>query len=240
MKTFLTARWENLVFINYKVNPDILLPFMPAGTVPDSFNGDCFVSLVGFMFLDTKVLRIGFPFHRNFEEFNLRFYVRRKHSDGWKRGVVFVKEIVPRKMISAIAYMLYGEKYFYHPMRNKLVHTDARFEIEYSFLVNEQWNFISVAAAPQSQPIKANSEEEFITEHYWGYTKMHNGKTSEYRVEHPKWNIYPVLSYKVQVDTAAVYGGELHRCFAQAPSSVFVADGSPVRIFTRTILKAAL
>jgi uncharacterized protein YqjF (DUF2071 family) len=44
--------------------------------------------MVGFVFKDTRVLGIKWPFHVNFEEVNLRFYVR--HFDGkeWKGGCI--------------------------------------------------------------------------------------------------------------------------------------------------------
>ena len=236
MKIFLTASWKNLVFINYEINPALLVPYLPKGTEPDFYNGKCFASLVGFMFLNTKVRGISFPFHRNFEEFNLRFYVRRKEGNTYKRGVVFVKEIVPRRMITYIAYMLYGEQYYYYPMRNSLKENNTNIEVTYSFLVNKEWNYIQVAAANDSRPLITGTEEEFITEHYWGYTKMANGSTSEYQVQHPRWNIYNINSYDMHINTEYLYGEKWHECFTQKPSSIFMADGSPVSVFTRNIL----
>lgn len=142
MKTFLTAQWKNLLLANYEAEPSALKPFLPAGTEIDVWNNKCFVSLAGFMFPDTRVKGISFPMPKNFEKFNLRFQVRCKDGNEWKRGVVFVKEIVPKRMISAVAYLLYGEHYYRYPMRNVLIETPANLQVEYGFRFQKEWNFI--------------------------------------------------------------------------------------------------
>ncbi len=240
MRTFLTAYWKNLIFANYEADVSVLQPYLPIGTEPDVYNGKCIVSLVGFMFLNTKLLGIGFPFHRNFEEFNLRFYVRRKVGDSYQRGVVFVKEIVPRRMITYIAYGLYGERYYYHPMRNHIVETGKDMEVSYSLLVNKQWNTIEVKASKESSLMIKGSEEEFIAEHYWGYTKLAHGKTSEYRVQHPQWKLHDIKSYYINIDIRTLYGEQWLPFLSGKPSSVFMAAGSPVSILTRNVLNNSI
>lgn len=237
MKAFLTAYWKNLIFINYEVSEAVLSPYLPNGTELDFYNGKCLVSLVGFLFLNTKIHGIGFPFHRNFEEFNLRFYVRRKEGNSFKRGVVFIKEIVPRRMITWVAYGLYGEKYYYHRMKHSIAETQSQLDVSYSFFANQEWNTMEVAADKNKEPLVMATEEEFITEHYWGYTRLANGDTSEYNVQHPRWNIYNVVDYKANVDAVYLYGKQWHEYLSASPTSVFMADGSPVTIFNRTIIK---
>ncbi len=236
MQPFLTASWKHLIFINYEVDSTVLLPYLPKGTELDFYNGKCLVSLVGFLFANTKIRGISFPFHRNFEEFNLRFYVKRKEGDSYKRGVVFIKEIVPRRMITYVAQLLYGESYFYHPMKHQIIEAKTNLEVAYSFRVNKKWNEIKVVAGKEKQPIFTNTEEEFITEHYWGYTRMKNGATSEYNVQHPRWNLYPVNSYEAEVDITELYGKQWHEYLSVQPTSVLLADGSPVIVFTRNII----
>lgn len=234
-KKFLTAEWKNLLFANYEIEPSILLPFLPAGTELDTWNNTCYVSLVGFMFLNTKIKGLGIPFYRDFEEFNLRFYVRFKDNGEWKRGVVFIKEIVPKKMICVVAGLLYGEHYYYHHMKNSFAETKDTLEIKYEWLVNKEWNFLSAVAQKESAPAKENSEEEFITEHYWGYTKMAENKTSEYNVIHPKWNIHKVLSFDLFCNAAALYSNAFKTCLQQQPKSVFMAAGSAVSVTARKV-----
>ena len=126
VKPFLTANWRYLAMMNFVVDPAILAPFVPAGTELDFYEGETFISVVGFLFLDTRVLGISVPLHRDFEEVNLRFYVKRKSIEGWKRGVVFVRELVPRRAIAAVARVFYGERYAAVPMRHSIVDNEER------------------------------------------------------------------------------------------------------------------
>jgi uncharacterized protein YqjF (DUF2071 family) len=170
LKPFLTAEWKNLLMANYAIDPMVLKPYLPCFTELDTFNGVHFVSLVGFLFDNTKLGGFSFPYHTCFEEVNLRFYVRYKEKDGWKRGVVFRKEIVPRPLISFIANTFYGEKYATHEMSHSWQKKDNDFHVSYKWKVGREWNHLSAVAEALPGDIGAGSEEEFITEHYWGYT----------------------------------------------------------------------
>ena len=235
MKPFLTAYWKNLLMFNYEIEPSVLYPYLPRGTELDFWNNTCYISLVGFMFLNTRIKGISIPYYRNFEEFNLRFYVRFKDKELWKRGVIFIKEIVPKRMISFIANTFYGEHYLYVPMKNSLKENDDSLEIKYEWLFAKQWNFIKAVADKKSMVAAANSEEEFITEHYWGYTKLSETLTSEYRVTHPAWNIHKVNSFELQCNVAAMYG-EKFKDYLVKPRSVFLADGSEVAVMNKSII----
>lgn len=241
--TFLTAEWRNLIFANYAIDRRVLEPLVPYGTELDEFNGICYGSLVGFYFQRVKMFgAITVPFHREFEEFNLRFYVRRKTEGGWKRGVVFVKEIVPKPAISLVANTLYGEPYATHPMRHVWENdTDSQL-IRYDWKVGTDWNFIQVNADTSGHSLEPGSEEAFITEHYWGYTKRSSlkkgeSRTSEYEVVHVPWSIYPVQKFDVRCDVAKLYGAEFASFFEHAPQSVFLADGSSVAIKSGATLR---
>ena len=100
MQSFLTADWRYLAMLNYVVDPRLIGPLVPPGTEIDYEDGQTFLSIVGFLFLDTRLLGLPIPLHRNFEEVNLRFYVRKKSADTWRRGVVFIRELVPRRAIA--------------------------------------------------------------------------------------------------------------------------------------------
>lgn len=235
MKPFLTGEWKNLVMFNYVANPAALTKYIPRGTEIDTWNNTCYISLVGFMFLNTRVKGIGVPGLTNFEEFNLRFYVRFKEEGTWKRGVVFVKEIVPKKLITFVANTIYEEHYCTYPMRNTLQHNNNTIDVRYEWRFNNEWNYMEVKAENNPQPLVAGSEAEFITEHFWGYTQLKNGRTSEYQVEHPRWNIYPVSSYDLYCDTLALYGPDFHQFLQEKPASVFMAQGSPIKVYPRKL-----
>ncbi|MDG5492515.1 YqjF family protein [Psychroserpens sp. SPM9] len=223
--TFLNAYWKNLMLINYEIDPNLLKPFVPKGTELDFFNGKCNVSLVGFMFMNTKVLGLKLPGHIHFEEVNLRFYV--KHND--KRGVVFIKEIVPKPLITWVANTLYHEHYETHRMRHRWIEHETHKEFEYQWKLNQKWQSISVSTDKVASDITEDSEAQFITEHYFGYTKHHH-TTFEYEVEHPTWRQLKVKDFKIDVDFSANYGSTFDVLNRVEPTSVILAEGSKVSV----------
>jgi uncharacterized protein len=231
--SFLTTRWEKLLLFNYEVEPDILLKYLPYKTEMDFLDGKCIVSLVGFMFLDTKLLGISIPFHQNFEEVNLRFYVKHKDGEHWKRGVVFIKELVPKSAISFVANTIYKEHYESVPMGHLWEFSEEKQLIEYSWETRGQK--FSFSANAGIAPIE-NSEATFITEHYWGYTTLDKAKTSEYEVIHPKWNVYKVNDFTSKVDFGLVYGKDFESLNMQNPISVLLAEGSEISVENKRLI----
>jgi uncharacterized protein len=230
MSTFLSAEWRKLILINYAIEEKHLLPYLPAGTQLDTYNGICYVSLVGFMFINTKLKGIPVPFHQNFEEVNLRFYVKHKTKNGAeRRGVVFIKEIVPKMMISFVANTLYGEHYETLDMDHSWNERDGLLEVEYK-IEKEQWYSMKVIADTASEEIPVSCEAEFITEHYWGYTKLNETETSEYEVWHPRWKVHPVKSYSCDFDFGKVYGSDFAFINDLKPFSVMLAEGSEIKV----------
>ena len=228
---FLTAEWRHLAMLNYEIDPAYLLSFVPDGTELDSWNGKTFISVVGFLFVNTKMRGVAIPFHTDFEEVNLRFYVRRLGDEGWRRGVVFIKEIVPKPAIAAVARLVYNENYIALPMRHVI--TAASFSppalgVEYSWRFKNRWNCLQVKTKGSLQPIAAGSEEEFITEHYWGYARQKDGGCMEYQVEHPPWRVWQVSDCVLDCDAAGLYGETFAESLQGTPSSAFLAEGSPV------------
>jgi uncharacterized protein YqjF (DUF2071 family) len=236
-KKFLTAEWRKLIMANYCVDPAILVSYLPANTELDTWNSKCYVSLVGFMFLKTKVMGLSIPFHSNFPEVNLRFYVRYKEKEKWKRGVVFVNEIVSKPALSFVANKLFNERYLTMPMKNQWSNGNNEISVRYAWKAGK-WNSLEVKAAGQSQVIDAGSEAEFITEHYWGYTTISKERTGEYYVEHPKWEIYPVTGYKIECDFLNLYGKNFSALENQKPESVFLAEGSAISVYRKKIIEA--
>ena len=231
---FLTARWRHLAILNYEVDPSALAPWVPRGTELDDWQGHTYVSVVGFLFLDTRVLGVPIPFHRHFEEVNLRFYVRRKATDGWRRAVVFVKEMVPRAAIALVARSLYNENYVAVPMGHTLLRAavDAhRIEsVSYSWTVGGRQNRLSLAVSGEPRPLLTGSLEEFIAEHYWGYSVQRDGGTCEYQVQHPPWRVAPATHAELDCEVGRVYGDRLGPFLGTRPASAFLADGSEVAV----------
>ena len=218
--------------LNYPVAPEVVEPFVPRGTELDFWQGRTYVSVVGFLFLDTRVWGMGIPYHRDFEEVNLRFYVRRQGPEGWRRGVVFVKEIVPRLAIATTARLLYGEKYVALPMRHSITGDPTRggMYVTYGWRRRGRWNGLGAVVSGAPKEAAPGSEEEFITEHYWGYSALRGGGCMEYRVEHPRWRVWQLERPVLDCDVAALYGQRFVETLAGEPSSAFLADGSEVTV----------
>jgi len=245
---FLSARWHALAMLNYAPDPAGHAPLVPRGTVLDSHDGRTYVSVVGFLFLGTRVLGLPIPFHRNFEEVNLRFYVRREVSGEVRRAVTFVKEIVPRWAIATTARWTYNEPYLALPMQHSVggparefVRQTAGFSaasadrsslssVSYSWRFAGRWNSLWVRHQGESAALVDGSHEQFIAEHYWGYCPQRDGGTVEYRVVHPSWRVWQGADAQLDCDVAALYGPQFVPFLQGPPATAFVADGSEVAV----------
>jgi uncharacterized protein YqjF (DUF2071 family) len=230
---FLRAEWRHLAMLNYRVPPALLEPLVPAGTQLDAYDGVTYVSVVGFLFERTRILGLTIPFHKNFEEVNLRFYVRRAVAGEVRRGVTFIRELVPRAAIAMTASVLYNEPYRAMTMRHRIDRDgDSLSGVEYGWSADGDWTTLRAAVAGPSQALTAGSEEEFITEHYWGYTRQRDGGTVEYRVEHAPWRVWRATAASLDGNLAGVYGDAFATVLAGPPQSAFVADGSAVTVYS--------
>ena len=235
MKVFLKAKWENIIMVNYEIEPELLLPFLPKGVSLDLFDGKAYISLVGFMFKNTKLFNVPIPFFGSFEEINLRFYVTRKEGVVFKRGVVFINETIPYQLVAWMANKLYKEHYSVVPTKHQILNNDKINQIKFEWLLQNKWNSIAVDFDSKTETMKTNSLEKFIYEHYYGYTKINNLQTEEYQLKHPSWNIHKVIDYKIDCDFEAMYGKSFSILNQMKPNSVFIAEGSDVSIYWKRI-----
>jgi uncharacterized protein len=231
-RVFLSAEWRDLVMLNYAVDPRLVQGYVPRGTELDSFAGRTLVSLVGFRFLRTKLFGfLPLPFHANFDEVNLRFYVRRRVGDEERRGVVFIKEIVPKRAVAWLARRAYGENYSRYPMRHRVSADGAAKSAEYEWRLRASWaNLHAEAAGEAAYPVD-RSIEQFITEHYWGYSAQRDGGTVEYHVTHPQWRVWRSARAGFEGDAAETYESAFAEVLQSPPDSAFIADGSAVAVF---------
>ena len=231
-KIFLSARWEYLAMFNYEVDAAVLKPHLPPYTEIDLYNGKAIVSVVGFLFNNTKVMGIKWPGFINFEEVNLRYYIKYFDGEKWRRGVGFISEIVPQFLVAGMANLFYNEHYSTAKMNHTIAQVNEQLEVEYSWKKKrQQWNSMQIKAYSVLQDIAPGSEEEFIFEHYYGYNKL-NGKTAiEYSLKHPRWQVYPVTDYKINCHVEELYGADFVPFIENVkPVSVFLAKGSDVKV----------
>lgn len=225
--TFLTAEWQNLLILNYEVDPALLLPRVPAGTELDHFGGRTFVSLIGFEFNNTRVLGIPIPFHRSFLEVNLRFYLRR----GNKRAVAFISELVPSQAVASIARRAFNENYSAVPISHKMRKSSGGASIcEYAWGEDRQRCVMRSEISGTPSLPEEGSLAQFITEHYWGYAAQSDGGCLEYQVDHPSWRVWQAANAEFKGDSASFYGPEFSKVFERKPDSAFLADGSAVTV----------
>jgi len=232
-RPFLTAEWHSLAMLNYAVDPALLAPLVPRGTQLDRFDGKAYLSLVGFRFERARVRGLWIPFHSDFDEVNLRFYVRREQSRDVRRGVAFVREVVPRWAIAAVARTLYRERYVALPMRHRIagpVSEGGRREIQYGWRVAGKWAALHADCEGKPARPAEGSIEQFIAEHYWGYAAQPDGGTVEYHVEHDPWRVWRVTRARFEGDCTALYGADLAACLKPEPDFAFVAEGSAVAV----------
>ena len=223
---FLSAEWRQLAMLNYRVPRELLAAHVPAGTELDLWDGAAYVSVVGFMFRDTRVLGLPVPFHGSFEEVNLRTYVRRAVDGVDRHAVTFIRELVPRRAIAIAARLSYNEPYRTVPMAHRISHDS----VEYSWRTSRGWARLRVADLGPAAPAVPGSEEEFITRRHWGYTAQRDGSTIEYEVRHQPWTVRTAREVALEGDLAATYGDVFAPVLSGEPYSAFVADGSAVTV----------
>ena len=227
---FLTAKWEDLLLANYTVDPACLENLIPPGTELDTHEGVCYVSLVAFIFRKTRVIGLPVPFHLNFEEVNLRFYIR-PVSDPGQRAVAFIREIVPSRVIPLISNTLFKEHYVSMRMTHEIGYPYATYRWGKSLE-----HRISAQIHADAEIPAPGSINEFITEHYHGYT-AHPAGTLHYRVEHPQWQVAEVTDYEIDVDFSSCYGSEFAFLNQQKPANVCYTAGSAVSVSFPSQLK---
>jgi uncharacterized protein YqjF (DUF2071 family) len=230
MAIFLKAKWENIIMANYAIDPKILEPYLPKGVALDFYNGQTFVSLVGFMFKNTKLFNIPIPYLGTFEEVNLRFYVTRKEGNETKRGVVFINETIPYKLVAWMANKLYKEHYTTIPTKHEIKVSENSKHIKYEWLKDNNWNSIDVGSTVNCASMQDGSLEQFILEHYYGYTKINENATEEYKLHHPSWKINAITKCNINCNFESMYGADFAVLQTTQPTNVCIAEGSHVAI----------
>ncbi len=224
---FLTAAWRRLLLMTYAVPPEVLEKRLPEGIEPDLLEGSAYVSLVAFDFLKTRVWGVPWPGYQNFPEINLRYYVRR----GDQRGVMFVRELVPKWITTTIARLLYNEPYSATSMRSKTKRMNGELRVAHRFLWKGEKYSFDVRAKDQLESHSEDSLEHHFKEHEWGFGVTRGGRVLRYRVVHPEWQTYPVVQASHDINWEHLYGQEWSFLQDQKPFHVMLAEGSPIEVY---------
>lgn len=232
---FLVAHWENLVVATFEAEQKLLLPYLPRGTELNEWNGKYCMSLVGFRFSKARFCGIPSPFYRSFPELNLRFYVREKIKSGWRKGVVFIKEIVPSRLVGWVAKWLYHENFAALPIQQSIFEDSDGRHLEYHWKIKNQPNYFKCCYSATAELPESGSLAAFIHSHNTAYTKDNN-RTYTFTIDHPEWKIYPGLSYALQLDAGSIYGQDFSEAFKQQPLALFLLDGSKTNVSSPRLL----
>lgn len=230
MENLLTCEWRKLAFANYIVPPEIVEKYLPAHTKIDFYNGNCVVSLVGFEFRNVEMAGVKVPFYSDFEEINLRFYVKRFDGSKWRKGTVFISEIVNKSALGILANTLVRENYQILPTAREIKETENELDVKYSWTFNKEDYHFSVKSDRLASPYTENSEADFILNRLYGYGKIDDKTSNEYDISHSSWSTYRVDEYSIHVDFARQFGAEFSMLSSTTPHSVMLSEGSKVEI----------
>lgn len=230
MTNFLTAQWENIIMANYAVPAEVLNKYLPKGVELDLYNNKAYVSLVGFMFKNTRIFKVAIPLLGTFEEVNLRFYVKQTINNETHRGVVFISETVPYKVVALLANKLYKEHYIAISTKHNWEINTSTKNISYKWSVNNKWNSMQVKANNTPKAMIKGSFEEFIFEHYYGFTKVSETVTEKYSIQHPSWMINDIAETTIECDFGDNYGADFECLNQTKPDAVFIAEGSAIGV----------
>lgn len=236
MKNFLTTEWRNLALANYEVDPSILKPYLPAGTELDINGGKCFVTLIGFVFANLRIAGLKIPAFQKFEEVNVRFYVKHTSGNEERPGVVFLREMANRHLLTLFANSVFFENYRTVSMKHDIITGSEFLHTAYSWKMDQLWQTFSVESGKEPKPVDEGSEEDYIIHRYFAYSAIDDNRTIEHRISHPRWNIYPVKNVDVKADFGWIINDDFRFLNQQQPYSVLLADGSPVEALGQRVL----
>ena len=234
---FLTAAWRNLVMLSFDIKPHILEPYVPRGVELDLYEGRALVSIVAFEFHSPRFYGIPGPFCACIPEINLRFYVQRQVAGNRRPGVVFLKELAPRRALAmaAVANIGYREHYHLLPMRYATSSARENWDktFTYQWKIGGRWNGLEATTCSAPRRPVMGSEEEFVVDHWFAYTRQADGSCVERQVAHAPWFVRPVDpdSLAFRCDAASLFGPQFTAAFQKPPSSAFVSNGSAVGVF---------
>lgn len=225
---FLKAHWSHLCILSYVVEPEQLKPDLPRGLELDTRDGKAFISLVAFDFDDTLVKGFGVPGCRAFPEVNLRFYVKQ----GNNRGVCFISELVPNRIVAWVAKQVYNEPYRRFPMTSEIKRLPDGLKVMHDLNVDGHKYRIEVAATNEPPLLPdSTSDAHWFKEHKYGFGRDKQGKTVMYEVRHPMWLTFHVTWHQLHFNFGRVYGERWAFLGKQKPCSVIMAEGSDVEVY---------
>lgn len=226
-RPFMTARWSNPLLLTYRAPTPLLRRLTHPHLELDEWEGHTHVSLVAFEFQDTRIRGRRVPGFINFSQLNLRTYVRQ----GDRRGVTYIKEYVPSRVIAVIARLRFNEPYHRLDIASQTEGAGEELKIEHHWHHGGTDQYVQATATQASLMPPDDGSVYHFTEHRWGFGSSRGGALIPYRVEHPVWAVRTLRSIDYRVDFESLYGPDWAFLSNQEPVRTTLAVGSAVQMF---------
>ena len=197
------------------------------GVEPDRWNGKTHASLVALEMRDVRVRGWRIPGFTAHPQVNFRVYARHRAHP----AVVFVRELVPSRIIAAIGRLRYGEPFQTARISTRVMEGTADLTVEYRFGPGAARYRVGVLAARDGAIPAATTFEHYLKERTHGCRTDRQGRVGTFRVEHPRWAVRKVMSVDYAVDFAALYGPQWDVLNHSRPVSTILAVGSNVSVY---------
>jgi len=229
---FLSGHFDHIVLFNYAVAPEFLAPYLPAHTELDLHDCRYFCSLVGVRCLDLHTHGMPLWPFRNYAQVNLRFYVCRQiDAPHWRHGVVFIKQLIPHRLVAWTARRLFNERTETQRVTALVEATaEGTEQVEYRWPFQGEHCRLKTSFRPQPPCAAPEQQRLFFVERHWGYAAQRDGSTLEYRFDHPPWQVYRPLDMTSSVSVGDFFGPPFTELFRSPPDSILACRGSAVSL----------
>lgn len=219
----LTQEWLDLTFVHWAVDPDVVAPLLPKGTVPDTHDGLTYVGLVAFRMHKVGWLRLpGIPYFGSFPETNVRLYSVDAHG---RRGVVFRSMDASRLIPVVMGRIGFQLPYLWSRMS---VRTEGD-TVDYTS--SRRWpgprGAYSRLTVERGERIEEPTELEHFLTARWGLHNAFFGAAAFLPNDHPRWPLYRAELRACDENLLDSAGIPTPR---EAPVSVLYSPGVPVRL----------
>ncbi len=208
-------QWTDALFLHWRLPVSTAAAFMPAGVVPDEFDGSAWVGLIGFRMRKAGVgSGPPVPFFGDFNEVNVRLYSR--EPDG-TRGVVFLS-LDANRLAVVLAARAAGIPYVWS--RASFSQSKVDTSTGYSVHRFRQGARSDFAAVPQLVNVATDLLSVHLTARFGLHTTF-RGRTLYVPNTHAPWPLYPATITLLDDELVSAAGITV----AGPPESVLFSPG---------------
>ena len=230
LKLSISSEFRKVALLNYIIPQEVIEKYLPKHTKPDLYNGNCFISLVGFQVKKLKLNDVKVPLIKDFDEIDLQIYVKHFNGASWEKGVVVISRIFDQPGLAPLTNTIFQTNYISHPSKSEVKEDQHGLEVKYSWQFDGKEQSFSVKSNNLAAPYDKGTEAAFILDRSLGFIRVTEEETLKYPVTHASWHLYTVEEYAVDVDFSRQYDPALNLLNSRIPHSVILTEGSTVEI----------